>query len=80
MTIVSENPLLTLTELAKKARVHYSWLQDQLASDWPPPSRKHGARILISWLEYLAWDYAKFGDGGDYRGQGVKQPEAFRRK
>lgn len=65
--ILWANPMLKLTDLAEMSGKSYTWLREQMASDWPPPHTRpnsggsENAQPLILWSDYVEWFKCKFG-------------------
>jgi hypothetical protein len=68
MTLVWDNPMLNLRELADKAKVKYDWILAVMDSSDPVPSIQRGKRKLVLWSDYIEWAKERYGDGAPYRG------------
>ncbi|MCL2136840.1 MAG: hypothetical protein FWH40_04880 [Coriobacteriia bacterium] len=80
MTMGWDNPLLSLTELAEKAKVQYAWLQEILRSDDPFPTHQRAKQIKVLWSDYLKWSYERYGDNAPLRGTEYLLPKVSKRR
>lgn len=54
------SPYLTKKEAAQWLRMSERWLEEQLASEYPPPTMKAGKRYVFKAAELELWFESKF--------------------